>query len=85
MTKKVIKIEALPKIMESTTSIGYKRRVAAYARVSTSYDEQLMSIEAQKDYYRSTSLLISIGNIPGYMLTRPFQKLQAKGVMSSIA
>ncbi len=28
-----------------------KRRVAAYARVSTSSEEQLASFEAQKDYY----------------------------------
>lgn len=51
MTKKIIKIAALPRIQGSTILTNYRRRVAAYARVSTSSDEQLMSIEAQKDYY----------------------------------
>jgi len=49
--KKIIKIAALPQINGSTTLASYRRRVVAYARVSTSSDEQLMSIEAQKDYY----------------------------------
>ena len=30
---------------------GRERRVAAYARVSTASDEQLNSVEAQKDYF----------------------------------
>ena len=30
---------------------GKQRRVAAYARVSTTSDEQLNSVEAQKDYF----------------------------------
>ena len=30
---------------------GKERRVAAYARVSTASDEQLNSVEAQKDYF----------------------------------
>lgn len=30
---------------------GKQRRVAAYARVSTASDEQLNSVEAQKDYF----------------------------------
>lgn len=30
---------------------GKQRRVAAYARVSTESDEQLNSVEAQKDYF----------------------------------
>ena len=30
---------------------GKQRRVAAYARVSTATDEQLNSVEAQKDYF----------------------------------
>ncbi len=51
MTKKIIKIMALPQIRGSATFTSYIRRVAVYARVSTSSDEQLMSIEAQKDYY----------------------------------
>lgn len=51
MNRKVIKIEAVPKIFEANTPNTHKRRVAAYARVSTSSDEQLLSIEAQKDYY----------------------------------
>lgn len=49
--KNIIKIEAILKTPNSPTCINYKRRVAAYARVSTSSDEQLNSIKAQKDYY----------------------------------
>lgn len=41
----------MQKIFEANTPNTYKRRVAAYARVSTSSDKQLLSIEAQKDYY----------------------------------
>jgi len=47
----IIKIEAMQKIFEANTPNTYKRRVADYARVSTSSDKQLLSTEAQKEYY----------------------------------
>ena len=51
MTKIITKIKALPPLHGPAAFTCYIRRVAVYARVSTSSDEQLMSIEAQKDYY----------------------------------
>src|SRR5574344_1082711 len=52
MTKKVTTIPALLN-KQSTNQVGTikKRRVAAYARVSTDQEEQLTSYEAQVDYY----------------------------------
>ena len=49
---KVTKINATvnPVTLTPLTSLK-KRRVAAYARVSTDSDEQFTSFEAQKDYY----------------------------------
>ena len=40
-----------PKYASKATEVGRKRRVAAYARVSTDSDEQFTSFEAQVDYY----------------------------------
>lgn len=51
MERKVIKIAARPLLPTNTAEHFLKRRVAAYARVSTSSEEQLVSFEAQKDYY----------------------------------
>ena len=45
---KITKIEAT-----STGRIARKIRVAAYARVSTDSDEQLLSLETQKEHYDS--------------------------------
>lgn len=45
---KITKIEAT-----STGSVARKIRVAAYARVSTDSDEQLLSLETQKEHYDS--------------------------------
>src|SRR5574344_1939533 len=52
MTKKVTTIPALLN-KQSTNQVGIvkKRRVAAYARVSTDHDDQFTSYEAQIDYY----------------------------------
>ena len=51
--KKVHKIERRAGIFPSATPTAkqYKKRVAAYARVSTDQDEQLSSYEAQVDFY----------------------------------
>ena len=51
MERKIIKIKAMPSIDITSNPYFQTRRVAAYARVSTSSDEQLISVEAQKDYY----------------------------------
>ena len=49
------KVKTIPATLKPFTSspIGEnrKRRVAAYARVSTDHDEQFTSYEAQIDYY----------------------------------
>ena len=47
--KKIIK-EITP-IKKSNTKEKAKKRVAAYARVSTEQDEQLHSLQVQRDYY----------------------------------
>ena len=49
--KKITKIEHLPKIPSLNDLCFRKRRVAAYARVSTALEEQESSLAAQKDYY----------------------------------
>lgn len=41
----------IPKFTSKNAKPGQKRRVAAYARVSTDMEEQLTSYEAQMDYY----------------------------------
>ena len=50
MSRQVTVIPAIKRI-EITNPIIAKRRVAAYARVSTDNEEQLTSYEAQVDYY----------------------------------
>lgn len=47
-----------------------KRRVAAYACVSTDHEEQQSSYEAQMDYYIITSTAGTIGNLCLCMLTK---------------
>lgn len=49
--RRVTKIDALPN-KRPGDRVTTTRRVAVYARVSTESDEQLTSLEAQKDYYR---------------------------------
>lgn len=51
MKKIIHKIKVYPKVEKLYEPFYQKRRVAIYARVSTSSDEQLHSIEAQRDYY----------------------------------
>lgn len=52
MAKNITKIEALPKFGKFSATPAKKKRVAAYARVSTDHDEQLTSFEAQRDYFQ---------------------------------
>ena len=49
--KKVTKIEGIPKISAFSDDITKKRRVAAYARVSTTAEEQETSLVAQREYF----------------------------------
>ena len=52
MTKNVRTIPATVNLFNNTPINSMKkRRVAAYARVSTDQEEQLTSYEAQVDYY----------------------------------
>ena len=51
-TRKVHKIESTANLFPAVPGVReHKRRVAAYARVSTDSDEQLSSYEAQVDFY----------------------------------
>lgn len=51
-TRKVQKIESRAGLSSVISTVEHqKRRVAAYARVSTDSDEQLSSYEAQVDFY----------------------------------
>lgn len=50
-TKKVTKIETVPELPTLKISKYPYKRVAAYARVSTDFEEQTSSFEAQIDYY----------------------------------
>ena len=49
--KKIIK-EITP-IKKKVENVPTKKRVAAYARVSTEQDEQLHSLQVQRDYYEN--------------------------------
>ena len=49
--KKIIK-EITP-IKKKAENVPTKKRVAAYARVSTEQDEQLHSLQVQRDYYEN--------------------------------
>ncbi|MGN5992830.1 hypothetical protein ACP6M7_13340 [Corynebacterium striatum] len=53
MSRTVTAIPATKKLRSATASSGApaRRRVAAYARVSTEMEEQTSSYEAQIDYY----------------------------------
>lgn len=47
---RVIKIEAVARLPKQD-AVPKARRVAAYVRVSTDFEEQLDSLAAQEDYY----------------------------------
>ena len=49
--KIVTRIEPNVTIIPKLEPMARRKRVAAYARVSTASDEQMGSIEAQRDYY----------------------------------
>ena len=52
MAKVTIIPSKLNPITQLPNNALYKRKVAAYARVSTLQDEQLSSYDAQVDYYK---------------------------------
>jgi hypothetical protein len=49
MMKKITKIDELPKVQPTNN----KLKVAAYARVSTDSDDQLISLKAQREHYEN--------------------------------
>lgn len=51
MSRKIIKIDALPQFNKNSIESILMRRTVAYIRVSTDKDEQLNSYENQMDYY----------------------------------
>ncbi len=51
MQKEIIPIPQTKRLFDYQGGIGSRRRVAAYARVSTDLEEQFTSYEAQIDYY----------------------------------
>lgn len=56
MADRIITVVRPRTTLPSPTESTPKKRVAAYARVSTDSDEQLGSVEAQKDYFRQLIL-----------------------------
>lgn len=74
MSKKKINVIA-PTIDSSGLQISNtkKIRVCAYARVSTAQDEQLNSLESQRQYYLLTSTKIQTGNLSIYIMMKEYQ------------
>jgi DNA invertase Pin-like site-specific DNA recombinase len=68
---KAIKVTMLPPTIDRQTKAAFteqrKKRVAAYARVSTNMEEQLTSYEAQVDYYTK-----HITNNPAWQLIKVY-------------
>lgn len=52
----------------------HKRRVAAYARVSTEQEEQANSYEAQVDYYKTSYPTDLNGSLWIFTLTKVYQE-----------
>ncbi len=73
--KTITKIE--PSAVRTTAA---KPRVAAYCRVSTKNEEQLLSLEAQKTHYEEKSTTIRNGNLRAFIMTRGFPALKRKSV-----
>ena len=51
--KRIRKVTFIPAIRQMAEGVIHKRRVAAYARVSTTSEEQETSLAAQRDYYEN--------------------------------
>ena len=63
--KKVTRVE-FPDTTTGTAKAPPKKRVVAYARVSTMKDAQENSLDAQRDILSATSNGTRIGFLPGY-------------------
>ena len=63
MADRIITVVHPRPTLPSPTEAAPKKRIAAYARVSTDSDEQMGSVEAQKDYFQKL-----IHNHPGWEL-----------------
>lgn len=84
MAKSVTTIPAtLSRFTAAPINSTKKRRVAAYARVSTDNEEQLTSYEAQIDYYTNYIKAGMIGSSSGYILTKASPAPIPKSVSSS--
>ena len=63
-------MKRITKIVENA-SLGKKKiRVAAYCRVSTASEEQLVSLAAQKAHYENYINPMTIGNLPDFTMTK---------------
>ena len=81
MAKKITTIPAIKPMFSSQAMVeGRKRRVAAYARVSTDSDEQFTSFEAQVDYY---TRYIANGYLSRFMQMKEFPA-QARNTVSGL-
>ena len=96
MAKSVTTIPAtLSRFTAAPINSTKKRRVAAYARVSTDNEEQLTSYEAQVDYYTTVDSLTTIRSLKEHNVECYFEKeniwtFDGKGellltIMSSLA
>ena len=65
VARKMTVIPAIPKIAVHNNSSVQKKRVAAYARVSTDTEEQLSSYEAQVDHYTNYIKIMILGLLQG--------------------
>lgn len=72
--KKITKIDELPKSQSSKS----KLRVAAYARVSTDSDDQLVSLKAQREHYENYIKSNPEWNLPGFIMTKAYQAPRRK-------
>ena len=72
--KKITKIDELTKSQLSKN----KLRVAAYARVSTDSDDQLVSLKAQREHYETILNPIRNGSLPDFIMTKAYQAPRRK-------
>lgn len=63
--RKVRKIESRVGLLPMADTIRQKKRVAAYARVSTDSEEQFTSYEAQVDFYTRYTEQLGVGVCSG--------------------
>lgn len=84
-TTKTINIIPARSLMElrGRDPILQKKRVAAYARVSTDSDEQEKSFEAQKSYFENYIKTAVIGSLSLFLRTMlPLERIQKSVLIS---